>query len=139
MSTTEPGTKHRVLIVDDEEATRLLFARYLTRDLEIEAQLAGTSEQALRLADNYVYDAILLDLLMPGMGGFQLLTEIRASSPNIATPVVIVSVISDKEMVDRCRKAGANDYLVKPVERGKLASSVKRAIEGRKRSRRARA
>lgn len=135
MASLESTAKHRVLIVDDEEATRLLLARYLTRDLGVEAQLAGTAEQALRFAGNYAYDAILLDLLMPGSGGYQILTEIRAASPNMSTPIIVVSVISEPEMMERCRKAGANAYLVKPVARKTLAATVKREIEGRKRPR----
>ncbi len=128
-------TRHRVLIVDDEEATRLLLARYLTRDLGVEAQLAGTSQQAMRFADNYAYDTILLDLLMPGIGGYQILTELRNSTPNMSTPVVIVSVIADTAMQERCRVAGATAYLVKPVERSVLTLTVKQVIEGRKKSR----
>jgi len=77
--------RHRVLIIDDEESTRLLLARYLSKDLKIEAQLAGTCEQALRFAGDYAYDAILLDLLMPGIGGLEVLKEIRSASPNAAT------------------------------------------------------
>jgi len=82
MARDEPTARHRVLIVDDEESTRLLLARMLSKELKVEAQLAGTCEQALRLADNYAYDAIMLDLLMPGIGGLGVLREIRASSPN---------------------------------------------------------
>src|SRR5712692_3327370 len=82
--------RHRVLIIDDEESTRLLLARYLSKDLKIEAQLAGTCEQALRFAGDYAYDAILLDLLMPGIGGLAVLREIRSASPNAATPVVMI-------------------------------------------------
>src|SRR5678815_1513019 len=82
--------RHRVLIVDDEESTRLLLASMLTKDLGVDAQLAGTCEQALRFASNYAYDAILLDLLMPGIGGQALLAEIRQHTPNARTPVIIV-------------------------------------------------
>ena len=48
----------------------------------MDAQLAGTCEQALRLAASSAYDAILLDLMMPGIGGLAVLKEIRAASPN---------------------------------------------------------
>lgn len=126
------AARHRVLIVDDEEATRLLLARLLTKDLKVEVQLAGTCEQALRFAGNYAYDAILLDLMMPGVGGYEVLKEIRAASPNMATPVVIVSVLGDQETRERCLAAGANAYLVKPVERQSLAATVKAQIAGRK-------
>jgi DNA-binding response OmpR family regulator len=123
--------RHRLLIVDDDEATRLLLARLLTKDMKVEAQLAGTCEQALRLAKNFAYDAILLDLQMPGIGGFGVLKEIRAGSANMATPVMIVSVLDDMETNDRCIAAGANGYLVKPVERRALAYAVKALLAAR--------
>ncbi len=115
----------RVLIVDDEESTRLLLARLLTADLGVEAQLAGTCEQALRLAEGTTYDAILLDLLMPGMGGIGVLGEIRASATNGATPVIVVSVLGDQATIDRCLAAGASAYHVKPVRRAELVAAVR--------------
>ena len=124
--------RHRVLIVDDEESTRLLLASILSKDLEVDAQLAGTCEQALRLAGNYAYDAILLDLLMPGVGGLAVLNEIRGSSPNAATPVIIVSVVSEQDTVDRCMAAGANAYHLKPVRRAALVSQVKAQLAARR-------
>jgi DNA-binding response OmpR family regulator len=125
------ATRHRVLIVDDEESMRLLLARILTTALKAEVTLAGTCEQALRLAGNYAYDAILLDLLMPGIGGYEVLKELRRASPNVATPVIIVSVLADKATQERCMKAGANAYVVKPVERNSLVATVKAQIAGR--------
>ena len=128
---TNKATRHRVLIVDDEESMRLFLARILANGLKAEVTLAGTCEQALRLAGNYAYDGILLDLLMPGIGGFEVLREIRRASPNIATPVIIVSVLSDQSTKDRCMRAGANAYVVKPVERSSLIATVKAQIAGR--------
>lgn len=119
----------RVLIVDDEESTRLLLARVLTADLGVEAQLAGTCEQALRLAEATTYDAILLDLLMPGMGGIGVLGEVRASPTNAATPVIIVSVLGDQATIDRCLAAGASAYHVKPVRRAELVAAVRLQLE----------
>lgn len=124
---------HRVLIVDDEEGTRLLLAHSLSRDLPVEVQLAGTCEEALRLAGNYAYDVILLDLMMPGIGGEGVLREIRAASPNVATPVIIVSVLSDAKTMASMLALGATAYLVKPVERESLAATVKAQIASRSR------
>jgi CheY-like chemotaxis protein len=129
--------RHRILIVDDEEATRLLLARILSSELKVEVQLAGTCEQALRLAEEFAYDAILLDLLMPGIGGLAVLKEIRAHPPNMATPVVVVTVVSDPKTREQCMSAGASAYLVKPIERATLAATVKAQIDGRKRAARA--
>jgi DNA-binding response OmpR family regulator len=123
--------RHRVLIVDDEESTRLLLASMLSKDLGVDAQLAGTCEQAVRLASNYAYDAILLDLLMPGIGGQAVLAEIRQATPNAGTPVIIVSVVGEKATIDACMAAGANAYHVKPVRRAELVATVKAQIAAR--------
>jgi CheY-like chemotaxis protein len=127
--------RHRVLIVDDEESTRLLIARLLSRGMKVEAQLAGTCEQALRLARNYAYDAILLDLLMPGMGGLELLRAIRRGSANMAAPILVVSMLADDVTVERCRAAGADAHLAKPVEGPRLLAAVKKLLAERGRSR----
>src|SRR5258706_12662254 len=127
----EKGSRHRVLIVDDEESMRLFLALILATGLKAEVTLAGTCEQALRFAGNYAYDAILLDLLMPGVGGFQVLKEIRRRSPNSETPLIIVSVLADQGTKDRCIRLGASAYVVKPVERNSLVSTVKAQIAGR--------
>ena len=123
--------RHRLLIVDDEESMRLLIARFLVKGMNIEPQLAGTCEQALRLARNYAYDAILLDLQMPGIGGFEVLKAIRAGSANVTTPIMIVSVLEDLATNDRCIAAGADGFLVKPVEQRALVYAVKTLLAAR--------
>ena len=134
MSTREAAQKamrHRVLIVDDEESMRLVLARILVTALRAEVTLAGTCEQALHLAGSYAYDAILFDLLMPGIGGYEVLRRLRRASPNVATPVIIVSVLADAATQNRCMKSGATGYLVKPVERNSLVATVKAQMAGR--------
>ena len=121
----------RILIVDDEESTRLLIARSLSQDLQVEAHLAGTCEQALRFAGNYAYDAILLDLMMPGIGGLAVLKEIRAASPNAGTPIIVVSIVGDRATIDQCVSAGASAYHVKPVRRAELVATVKAQLAAR--------
>jgi len=120
-----------MLVIDDEESTRLLLARMLSQDLNAEVQLAGTCEQALRYASTYVYDAILLDLLMPGIGGFGVLHDIRRNSPNAATPVILVTQVAEKDTLDRCLAAGANAYHLKPIERGELLEIVRDQLAAR--------
>jgi len=131
MAREESAPRHRVLIVDDEESMRLLLARILSKGLKVDCQLAGTCEQALRLAETNVYDAILLDLLMPGIGGQGVLREIRRSSPNAATPVIVVSQVTEKESIHRCMAAGANAYHLKPVKRAELVEAVKTQLATR--------
>jgi len=123
--------RQRVLVVDDEESTRLLLARMLSQSLGAEVQLAGTCEQALRFASTSVYDAILLDLLMPGIGGFGVLQAIRQSPPNATTPVIVVTQVAEKATLARCLAAGANAVHLKPVDRTKLLAIVREQLAAR--------
>jgi CheY-like chemotaxis protein len=118
-------SRHEVLIVDDDESMRLLIASILSTELDADVHVAGTCEQALRLAENYAYDVIVLDLMMPGIGGFGVLYWVRRSVPNAATPVIMVSVVSEHDAIERCLAAGANAYLIKPVKRAELVKAVK--------------
>lgn len=121
----------RVLIVDDDESMRLLLAGMVSSELDAEVQLAGTCEQALRLAESQAYDAILLDLQMPGVGGFGVLYGVRRSKTNARTPMIMVSVVSEKAAMQRCLAAGANAYLVKPVKHAELAKTLKQWLKSR--------
>jgi CheY-like chemotaxis protein len=114
-----------VLIVDDHEPTRLLVGRIVVQELGARVTLAGTSEEALRLAEQETYDVILLDLLMPGIGGFEVLRRIRAGGANRRTPVLVLSVMSDHESRERCRLLGATAFVAKPVDRESIAAMLR--------------
>ena len=121
----------RILIIDDEESTRLLLARMMSAELAADVQLAGTCEQAMKLADQSAYDLILLDLLMPGVGGIAILRDIRAGQTNLTTPLIVVSVVSDPQTIEECLTLGANAYHVKPVRRLELVDQVRRQLAAR--------
>ena len=129
-SNTDPSrgseARRRVLIVDDEESMRLLLGRTVEAVPEVEITLAGTCEQALQLAGSRSYDVILLDLLMSGVGGIEVLKAIRGgASLNRQTPVIIVSVMADEDTKIVCRSLGISDYVVKPIVRESLVAAVK--------------
>jgi CheY-like chemotaxis protein len=134
-SVSKIGNRYSVLVVDDQEPMRLLLAQIVTQELRAEVTLAGTCERALRLADEKVFDVILLDLLMPGIGGFEVLKRIRASSANKATPVVVVSILGGSIMGDdesvsaeRARALGANAVVSKPLRRATLIAAVREQL-----------
>lgn len=118
------------LIVDDSEPTRTLIARILMQELGVTSVLAGTCEEALRLATQREFDIILLDLLMPGIGGFEVLKSIRTGSANVETPVIILSVLDDKASVERCMALKAHAFVTKPVNREIVAGMVKAYLRG---------
>src|SRR4051794_6990364 len=118
-------TRYRALVVDDNEPTRILIGRILEQELDLQVTIAGTCEVALRFAEERPFDVILLDLLMPGVGGFDVLKMIRSDSANIDTPIVIVSVLDDQASIDRCMDLKAHAFVTKPVNRAVLTSIVK--------------
>src|SRR5262245_13899717 len=103
----------RILIVDDEESIRLLLRRVLESNPELEITLANGGGEALKLAAEHKYDLILLDLLMPGVGGIEVLTKLRGGSANKKTPVIIVSVLADAPTRIACESLGVSGYVVK--------------------------
>lgn len=121
----------KILIVDDQEPMRLLLAQFIGQDLRAEVTLAGTCEAALRLARENTYDLILLDLMMPGIGGVEVLRRIRADSANKSTAVIVVSILAgapeggEHMSIVHARALGANAVVPKPVHRGYLLSTVK--------------
>ena len=116
--------RRRVLIVDDEESMRLLLGRTVEAVPDVEISLAGTCEEALQLVASRPFDLILLDLLMPGIGGIAVLKSIRTGSRNRQTPVIVVSVMADEDTKIVCRSLGIGDYVVKPIVRETLVAAV---------------
>jgi CheY-like chemotaxis protein len=121
-----------VLIVDDEESTRLLIGRIVEQELDARVVMCSTGEDALHRVQDTKYDVILLDLLMPGIGGYELLRRIRAEGANRATPILVISVMSDHDSIERCRLLGATAFLGKPVDR-ELVATMLRSLLGQRR------
>jgi len=117
----------KVLIVDDEQSI-LLGSRTLLRSAGINDVLTlEDSRQVLSLIERERVDVVVLDLFMPYLGGRELLADISREHPHI--PIVVVTAADELETAVECMKAGAFDYLVKPVERSRFISSVRKAIE----------
>lgn len=114
----------KVLIVDDEESMLLLLERYVGSLAGVEVTIAGSCDEAVLKVGSGHYDLILLDLLMPGIGGLEVLKIIRTSIENRKTPVIIVSVLRDADTKIACQSLGVDDYVVKPIVRETLVSAV---------------
>jgi CheY-like chemotaxis protein len=125
--------RRNVLIVDDHEPTRLLVGRIVTQELGARVTLAGTCEEALHRAEESPFDVILLDLLMPGIGGYEVLRQIRAHGANRTTPILVPSVMSARDSIQRCRRLGASAFVAKPVDR-ELITTMLRSLLAPKRA-----
>ncbi|MEG4091815.1 response regulator [Microcoleus sp. Pol12B4] len=107
-----------VLVVDDDPISRDLIERALSRQ-GLHVEVAGGGEQALRLAKQLRPDAITLDVIMPGMDGWAVLSALKADPDLAEIPVILLSFVGNKSLGFAL---GASDYLTKPVDGKRLAA-----------------
>ncbi|BCB95248.1 acetoacetate metabolism regulatory protein AtoC [Dissulfurispira thermophila] len=117
---------NKVLIVEDSKTTRLILRRMLEKEAYAIYEAANGIE-AINIFPKDKPDVVILDLNMPGMDGIQTINEIKKIDASI--PVIVVTSQGDMSTAVETMKLGAYDFLVKPVEAGKLIVTVKRAIE----------
>jgi sigma-B regulation protein RsbU (phosphoserine phosphatase) len=102
-----------ILIVDDDETNRDMLARRLRR-YGYTVSAAPSGVQALKLARSQTFDLILLDMIMPGLDGFQVLAKFKADAALREIPVIMLSALDEENGIARCIELGAEDYLSKP-------------------------
>jgi CheY-like chemotaxis protein len=118
----------KILVVDDVAYIRLLFQIEL-KDAGYDVDVAENGPQAIRKVQLSKPDLVLLDLSMPGMGGMEVLEEIRRQTPNM--PVIVITAHSMRENVLRARSLGAVDFLAKPVDADELKAKVGHILSNR--------
>ena len=118
----EPGGQ-TVLVVDDDPAVRDLMQRYLDKE-GFRAVMAANGREGLRLARKLRPRAITLDVLMPGLNGWDVLTALKADPGTADIPVIMVTIADDRGQGDAL---GADEYMTKPIDRERLAELLKRS------------
>ncbi len=117
-----------ILIVDDIE-TNLNLLYVLVDALGHLPVLAKTGKDALSLLQKYQPDLVLLDILMPDMDGYQILSKIRQSTQFRRVPVVVISAITEMDSIVKCIQLGADDYLTKPFNKTILEARIQNCLE----------
>ena len=121
----EPGV---ILAVDDLPENRELVSRLLQKTGHT-VITAESGEEALELLDTMGVDVVLLDLVMPGIGGAEVLRQLKDNEQLRATPVVMISGQQDMDQIVGCIEAGADDYLLKPFNPVLLQARISAGIE----------
>jgi len=118
------ASKQKILIVDDDSNIAELISLYLTKEF-YEVQIVEDGEQALQVFDTFKPNLILLDLMLPGIDGYQVCREIRARSN---TPIIMLS--AKGEIFDKVLglELGADDYMIKPFDSKELVARVKAVL-----------
>jgi DNA-binding NtrC family response regulator len=122
--------RRSILVVDDDRTIREYLAAFLST-CGYAVELTGGGDEAMdRLAGGYTPALILLDLLLPGRDGIEILSSIKATYPLI--PIVILSGIGQIKTVVEAMKMGASDYLTKPFEEEALGLAIENVFEKQK-------
>jgi putative two-component system response regulator len=122
---TEPFS---VLVVDDSEMNRDLLLRRLKK-MGLNISQACNGEEALEALDQYEFDLVLLDIMMPVMDGYETLERMRQNPNTQKIPVIMITALDDVESAVKCIDMGAVDYVTKPFNPVLLQSRVSASLE----------
>jgi putative two-component system response regulator len=121
------GKSPVVLIVDDQQLNRALFESLLRED-GYQTRSVESGQTALLAVEAEAPDLILLDLVMPGMGGIEVIRRLKSRAESRTIPIVVVTGFSNPESRIEAFQAGAEDFLSKPVERSELRARVRNLL-----------
>lgn len=113
----------KVLVVDDIPLNVLLIEKMLS-PFKFNILKANSGEKAMEKIENDKPDIILLDLMMPGMNGYDVIEAVRATTTKEELPIIILSALNSNDDVVKGFSLGANDFLTKPIIMEQLHNSV---------------
>jgi serine phosphatase RsbU (regulator of sigma subunit) len=123
------AAERALLIVDDNEDNRYTLTRRLQREGYENLTTATDGQQALDLLGKQRFDLVLLDVMMPGLNGYEVLERMRADGRLRHIPVIMISAVDEIDSVIRCIELGAEDYLAKPFNPTLLRARVGASLE----------
>ncbi len=130
--------KQRVLIIDDHAGTRTALREFLERAGYVTAE-AAEGEAGLAQADSWHPHAILLDIRMPGLNGYDVCRRLKENSATQPIPVIVVTAVLDEPVSRRAYDAGAVACILKPVRMETLVTMIQTTIAGAERRAKAKA
>ncbi len=123
---------YKILIVDDIEDNRFTLDIMLSVQGEFDVDEAESGPEALSMMAEKAYDLVLLDIMMPGMTGLEVLEQLDLATAQSPIKIIVVSALQDMETIVKALELGALDYLPKPIEESLLAARLKQLIERQK-------
>jgi len=117
-----------ILVVDDEDIMREILEKLLTRE-GYHVRVAASGEEGLEFAKSFPFDAVIVDVMMPGMDGLTLLEELKKLDEEL--PILMVTAFASVETAIAAMKRGAFDYITKPFKNDEVLVVVRNAVERR--------
>jgi putative two-component system response regulator len=122
----------RILVVEDSQDNLALLERILQRAGFEQIVTTSDPQQAIPLFEEMAPDIVLLDLHMPLMDGFQVMEQIRARTPDVYLPILVLTGDQSGEVKSRALTAGATDFLTKPFDKTEVVLRMNNLLETRK-------
>jgi DNA-binding response OmpR family regulator len=117
---------HRILVVDDDQELRETISEILV-DAGFFVANASSGEEALKILSGQTFDLVLLDMIMPGLGGQEILPLLKRQAPR--TRIIMITAFATVENAVAAMRKGADDYLTKPFKVDELLTAVRRSLE----------
>lgn len=115
----------RILIVDDESLNRFLLIHMLEEEGYTDVCEAENGEQALAVYEEQQPDLVLLDVVMPGMDGYEVARKLKANSGELYLPIIFITSLDDEDSLAKCLSVGGDDFVAKPFNRVILSAKIK--------------
>jgi DNA-binding response OmpR family regulator/anti-sigma regulatory factor (Ser/Thr protein kinase) len=115
----------RILVVDDDTLNRFLLVHMLEQQGYMDTFEAESGTVAIELAQRIKPDLILLDIVMPEMGGYEVATRLKALAGDIYLPIIFITALDDEESLARCLEVGGDDFVGKPFDKVILAAKIR--------------
>jgi DNA-binding response OmpR family regulator len=128
----EQGTARVLLVDDDAELLKLGRAQLERAGFRVIACCSG--EEALRSAHDHMPDIALIDILMPGMNGWQICRALKSDPKTAALPVFFITCLGDEEDIHRHRRSGADGYFIKPLDIQVVVGRLSEIVEKQRQS-----
>lgn len=119
----------KILLIEDEDLMRKIVERILIKEGH-EVDIASNGKEACQnlTNNNFSYDLVITDIMMPYANGFEILSKIKSNKIGKNVPVIIVSSVGNEDMVMEGFKLGADDFLKKPIMAGELLIRINRLL-----------
>jgi DNA-binding response OmpR family regulator len=119
--------KTSILIVEDDDETAALLAMFL-KPHGYDTICAKDGNEGLKMMEMSRPDLVLLDIMMPGLSGFDVLLQIKSQPKTKRVPVIMCTALNDIKDVERCYNWGADGYITKPFELNRILEKISSAL-----------
>jgi PleD family two-component response regulator len=125
------NTKKKILLVDDDKIQLTVSTMILKNNYELATARSG--QEALRLVnEGFIPDLVLLDIIMPGMDGWETFQMLRSIDSIQSVPIIFITSLQNQNALKRAYELGASDFIMKPIIRMDLLNRIEKIFSGEK-------